>query len=368
MPDFDDEPNAVFDEQFGALRNKVSMLVPVPPAEEIVARGRRRRQTAHSLLAGLVVVLAVGAGSLLLGPLRPAPGPALPADGSSTVAVPPYSPTFGSVREPLGATIPAGFLPAEGRALADRKGVGRLCPGGSEPATDAEVVAARSLRDAQGGQVTLLVYAVGLVASRAFDGYQAEVARCTTATDQGLTWRKESEPMSFGAAAVRVTTRYTKNTRGALPPAQTEVVIRFGSSLLLVSGRDPAAVDRVWGGLHDRLCLFARDCKPRAGRPAALPSLTAGGQAFAVSLATDQAGDPTALGRAVAYAAELGYRTSLVSVDCDDGARAGLGLPADAPYKYVPIYFATRAEADAFVTASTRPVGPVVTVRTYCTG
>lgn len=367
MPEFHDEHDDALDEQFGVLRNKVTMLVPVPPAEEIVARGRRRRQTARALFASLAVVLAVGAGYTMIRPLRSVHDPAPPVGASPTVTDRSYAPSAGSRREAIGMMIPAGFLPAEGRRPIDRRSQGRQCPGGSAPASDGAVVAASSLRDTQGGEVTLFLYETGLLASRAFDDYRAEAVRCETATDHGLSWRKDSEELKFGGAALRVTTRYTRNAEGALPPTRTEVVIRYGSALLLVSGSGAAAVDRVWGGLHDRLCVFATDCKPREGRPVAVAPLTAGGTAWAVALATDSTGDPLALGRAVAAAAEMGYRTSVASVDCDDGARSALAASA-GPHSYVAVYFATEADAIAFTATSTRKPLGAFEVRTYCIG
>jgi hypothetical protein len=365
--EFHDDHDAVLDEQFGVLRNNVTMLVPVPPAEEIVARGRRRRQAARAMLASLAVVLAVGAGYTMIRPLRAAHDPAPPAGASPTVTGSSYTPSAGSQRDPVGRSILAGFLPAEGRRPVDRRGLGTQCPGGGELASDGTVIAASSLKDAKGGQVSLLLYEAGLVASRAFDEYKAEATRCESMTHEGLTWRKEIETLTFGGASLRVTTRYTRNTNGALPPTRTEVAIRNGSALLLVGGDDAEAVDRVWAGLLDRLCLFATGCKPRDARPAAVASLTAGGQAWAVALAKDSAGDPSALGRAVAAAAEMGYRTSVTDVDCDAGARSALGM-SEGPHKYVAVYFATRADADAFAASSTRPAIGTFAVHTYCIG
>lgn len=371
MRDFD-EPTGLtgsgLDERFGALHRGLETVVPLPPAEQLVARGRRRRQTARAVLAGLAVVASVGAGFLVTGPLRPSARPVPPADGSHSAGVPAYAPPVGSVRQSPGTTIPFGFLPEEGRLDSGRRGLGVQCPGPSQPTSDGEVLAVRSLRDAAGGEVTLLVYPSGPTASRAFDEYRAEVARCADTGDEGLTWRKTAVKLDFGGAAVKVTTRYTHNSEGPLPPARTEVAIRYGSALLLVSGVDPGSVDRTWGGLHDRLCLFARDCQPRGGRPAAVPQLTAGGLVWAAVLATDSTGDPAVLGRAVANAAEMGYRTSIASVDCDAGARDRLGLPAGTPYRYVAVYLASRQEAEAFTAAAKLPPVATVEVRTYCTG
>jgi hypothetical protein len=345
--DFHDEHSDALDEQFGFLRNNVTMLVPVPPAEEIVARGRRRRQTARVVVVSLAVVLAVGAGYSVLRPLRPVAVPNPPAGGSPSIAVVPYTPTEGSTRARAGETIPAGFLPAEGRTVVERKGIGRQCPGGVDPASDFDVKASQSLRDAQGGQVTLLVYPTAALASRAFNEYEAEVQRCDSVT----------EALGFGGESMRVT----------WPPPRTEIVVRNGAALLLVGGDDAGAVDRVFAGLLDRLCHFASDCRPRGGRPGALASLEAGGEAWAVVLATDSSGDPAVLGRAVAAAANMGFRASVASVDCDEGARSALGLP-DGTQKYVAVYFASRADADAFAdNAIQRPIG-TIQVRTYCIG
>lgn len=364
------------DERFGALHRGLEPMVPLPPAEQLIARGRRRRQTGRAALAGLAVVATVGVGFLAANPLRfgePATRDSAHGSGPSDVptyvaeAGPEYTPPAGSVRQPLGATIPPGFLPEKGFVSTDGSGPPPPCPRPNPPASTAEVLAARSVSEYDGAGIILLVYSDGPTAGRVLDEYRAGVAGCADGTYGGLTWHKTMVELDFGGSAVKVTTRYTYQRNGP-PPMVTEVVLRYGAALLVVRGVDGAAVDRAWQGLHDRLCVFARDCRPRGGRPAALPQLTAGGSAWAVVLATDSDSDQAKLGRAVAYASELGYRTSVTSMDCDAGVRDGLGLPARTPYRHVAVYFASRQEADAFTAASRQTPVATVEVRTYCTG
>ncbi|HET8662041.1 MAG TPA: hypothetical protein VFM55_24020 [Micromonosporaceae bacterium] len=374
MGDFDEPAGPGLGERFGALHRGLETMVPLPPAEQLVARGRRRRQTTRAVLAGLAVVATVGAGFLVAGPLRPG-GPAVVhlADGSrepthASPGAPAYAPPAGSVRQPVGATVPPGFLPEKGLVSTGASGPPPQCHSPNPPASNAEVIAARSVSEYDGAGILLLVYSDGPTAGRVLDGFRAEAASCADGTYDGFAWRKTIVELDFGGSAVKVTTRYTYRREGSLPPAVTEVVLRYGAALLVVRGVDPAAVDRGWQRLHDRLCVFARDCRPRGGRPAALPQLTAGGPAWAVVLATDSDGDPAKLGRAVAYASELGYRTSITSMDCDAGVREGLGLPARTPYRHVAVYFASRQEADAFTAAARQAPVATVEVRTYCTG
>jgi hypothetical protein len=94
--------------------------------------------------------------------------------------------------------------------------------------------------------------------------------------------------------------------------------------------------------------------------------LTAGGHAWAAVLAIDAATDTRTLGHAVATAAQMGYRTSVTSVDCDQGAREALGLPAGSTHRYVAVYFDSRADADAFASGSSLNVVATIPVRTYC--
>jgi hypothetical protein len=61
---------------------------------------------------------------------------------------------------------------------------------------------------------------------------------------------------------------------------------------------------------------------------------------------------------AVAAAAELGYRPTIVPIGCDQGAARGLGLP-DEGDMYVAVYFGSRADAEAFAAAL-----PALDVRT----
>jgi len=375
--DFDEPTGPSLDERFGALHRGLEPMVPLPPAAQLIARGRRRRQTGRAALAGLAVVATVGVGFLAVDPLRSGePATQTPAHGSVPLELPThvssrgpaYTPPAGSVRQPVGATIPPGFLPEKGFVSTDGSGPPPQCHEPTPPARTAEVIAARSVPEYDGAGIILLVYSDGPTAGRVFDELRAEAARCAEGTYGGSAWRKTIAELDFGGSAVKVTTRYTSSREGSLPPTVTEVALRYGAALLVVRGVDVAAVDRTWQGLHDRLCVFARDCRPRGGRPAALSQLTAGGSAWAVVLATDSDGNQAKLGRAVAYASELGYRTSITSMDCDAGVRGSLGLPAATPYRHVAVYFASPQEADAFTAAARQAPVATVEVQTYCTG
>ena len=92
-----------------------------------------------------------------------------------------------------------------------------------------------------------------------------------------------------------------------------------------------------------------------------------GGTAWAAVLDVADKGDiqDPRLGAAVATAAELGYHAFLTTVDCDEGARQALGLPATAQ-RYVTVYFGSRSDAETFAAAVPKLAVRTVEVRTRC--
>lgn len=344
--DLDNDLDRAIGARFGALRGSIAAAVPLPGTEEIIGRGRRRRRNGQAALAGLAVLAVLAVGSVLFGPLHPDRTP--PVDPSPS-ASPAYVPRAGATRAPVGGRVPTGFLPLESPAVPAR--LQPRCAGPATLSTNASIVASAS---ADG--MTLLVYPNGGTASRAYDEYRAEVRRCA---DSDPRTRVGIEPLTFGAQAFQAVT-----SAGSRPTGY-QAVVRYGWSLLLVEGSTENAVSRA-GNLERSLCVFAADCTPRDHRPAPLESLVAGGDAWAAVLATHESEDAWQLGHAVAVAGQMGYRTSVTSVDCDEGARQALGLPADSSHRYVAVYFESRQDADAFAQASSLAVVATIPVRTYC--
>lgn len=348
---------------FTALRGDVAAAVPLPSEELIVVRGTRRRRTGQVLLAALAVLGLAGIGAALVNPSR-SPG----HEESLTVSARAhYAPPAGAVREPIGLRIPVGFLPGDtnpyARGDAD-VALREQCPGGRPFATNAEILARRQIVE-PGAQwdTTLLVYGHGMTASRAFDEYRAEALRCAAAGVTGAFTAVAEDLSGFGAQAVRA--RRTFRPGAAVSPP-VSVAVRYGGSLLILDGSDPEQVLAGAGQLERRLCVFAANCAARGGRPPALVGLTAGGRATAVVLAVENEPDVRALGSAIAAASEAGYRATVSSVDCDRGAREGLGLADEPQYYYVAVYFAAESEAKVFAAAAPTRVVATIPVRTYC--
>ena len=339
MHDLDDSLDRAIGARFGALHGSVAAAVTLPGAEEIIARGRRRRRNGQAAVGGLAVLVVVLVGYVLVGPLR--------GGGTSPPAVEPsvpyYRPPSGAVRPALGGTIPVGFLAVEGPVTAAR--MSPMCQGSPSLASNGAIAAS-----AAGNGVELLIYGHSTMAVRAIDEYRLEAARCFPPT--ALT------ELTIGAGGFQVM---------CCKPTRYISVVRFGRSVLVVRDATDRATRRA-GDLERTLCVFANDCAPRFGLPAAIGELVAGDEVWAAVLAVDPDPDAPALGRAVATASEMGYRTSAASVDCDDGARVRLGLPAGGDHRYVAVYFGSPEAADEFAAGSTMTPLAVVPVRTYCIG
>lgn len=347
MRDFDDDDRAI-DARFDALHGSVAAGVSMPSADEIVARGRRRRRNVHAAVSGLAVLAVVIGGYAVLGPLRPNGTPQPPVGPTPAES---YTPPAGATRAPLGGMIPPGFLPLEGETSVAARPSGP-CPGGSAFTTNGEIAASVS-----GADLSLFVYSTSTKASIAYGEYKTNAARCAT----GKPKAPAMGALTFGAQAMQVIFGDPPNV------TRVEVAVRYGRALLLVRGKEMNTTTRA-GDLERRLCVFATDCAARDGRPAALPALTVGEKAWAAVLAIDTVADAPSLGGKVAAASEMGYRTSVASVDCDQGARQALGLAAGSPHRYVAVYFADRADADTFVAKSSLAPLVVIPVKTYCLG
>lgn len=352
MPEIEFERE--LDRRFDALGGAVATIVPIPGAEEIIARGRRRRRNGHATVAGLAVLTVFAMGFLFLGPLRPDRGPLPPVDPTPTAAR--YTPPVGAIRDQVGAKIPPGFLPIAGPVVQ-----GRLepnCPGQAALSTNVEITASAAAAD---GSTKLLVYPVGLAANRAYEEYHDEVDRCATAAPGTRT----VDELDFGAQGFQVVT--LANAR----PVSYEAVVRYGRALLLVREATTEAV-RHAGVIERSLCVFATDCAVRSKLPAPIPTIRVGGEAWAAVLAVSAEPDTPALGRAVSAASQLGYRSSVTSLGCDAGLPEALGLPAGSPHRHVAVYFDSRADAESFASAAhaSTPefVVAVVQVHTYCLG
>lgn len=63
---------------------------------------------------------------------------------------------------------------------------------------------------------------------------------------------------------------------------------------------------------------------------------------------------------------DLGYEPSVGGIDCDSGAKEALGLDPLRSYTDVALYFASRADADMFVTLYDPGVVGTAKVKTFC--
>ncbi len=92
-----------------------------------------------------------------------------------------------------------------------------------------------------------------------------------------------------------------------------------------------------------------------------------GGTYVAVVLTSTRSEDGTAEAEAaVARVAEDGYAGGFGDVGCFEGAREGLGLPAEGDYLISYVTFADGAAAEQFVDAYEPGVVGTVTVKTFC--
>jgi hypothetical protein len=62
----------------------------------------------------------------------------------------------------------------------------------------------------------------------------------------------------------------------------------------------------------------------------------------------------------------LGFEPSVGGIDCDSGAKEALGLDPSRSYTDVALYFATRSDADMFVTLYDPGVVGTAKVKTFC--
>jgi hypothetical protein len=62
----------------------------------------------------------------------------------------------------------------------------------------------------------------------------------------------------------------------------------------------------------------------------------------------------------------LGFEPSVGGIDCDSGAKEALGLDPSRSYTDVTLYFASRADADMFVTLYDPGVVGTARVKTFC--
>ncbi len=102
-----------------------------------------------------------------------------------------------------------------------------------------------------------------------------------------------------------------------------------------------------------------------AARPAAV-SPQHGGSYVAVYLAVARSADDARLSAARASARRLGYAPGVTTLGCDQGAAAGLGLPAGSQDAAVVLYFRSLEDARAFAALHPPAEAGVVRVRTYC--
>ncbi len=97
---------------------------------------------------------------------------------------------------------------------------------------------------------------------------------------------------------------------------------------------------------------------------------TQGGTAFAVYVdlieVSESSGDPGVdFAETVAFFEDEGVDVFVGSLDCDEGAVEGLGLPV-GDYFAAAAYFESIEDADAFAAAFEIPADEVIEIRTFC--
>ncbi|OLB81696.1 MAG: hypothetical protein AUI14_02315 [Actinobacteria bacterium 13_2_20CM_2_71_6] len=341
------------DTAFRTLKQRVSVVPPAP--EEIFIRGRHRQAMRLALACVVVLMMVVAGGYAATARPWSAPQPATtPAPTPSTQV--PWQATD-AIREDPSRLALQGFL------LHQTDGPDRVPDVAHTPCWAKPLAYGNDNlpvgRSSINGE--LYVYPDEDAARAVFATVQKNVPSCV-GFDAPIT--KWSQP-PLGDEAV-----------SAIVPLPADGAGEFtGQPLQMIVVRVGTAIGLTWGyplipqieadarALSQRMCLYSPRCQPRAGLPAALPALREGGQAWAAVLRVEE--PPKYLGSAVAAAADLGYRASTASADCDEGARLALGVPTGRVF-YAVVYFASQADAEAL--ARMLPGVRVFPVRTHCVG
>jgi hypothetical protein len=328
---------------------------------EILLRARRRR-AGHALVVAVAVMVMIATGFALAGSPRPAHQPVNPP---VTASVAPPSPA--GTRGAVTGTIPPGFMLREAQAseVVDGGSMNGPCIG--RPSQT------RSLRHefgAEAAQVivhhSLYLYADEAAARAAFDIVRRNLRGCFGFPDAKVL---ANDRPAWGDEAAAVTAAMPADGAGEYTGKPLRMVaLRVGTALMMAYGYPDATaqVDADARATVSRLCLYDPDCAPRAGLPAPLRSQRDGDNVWvAVLTVVDETNTPAAAGAAIAAAAEVGYRPSIVPVHCDEGAATALGVSGNSA-RYVAIYFARRTDAEALAAALSQLDVRTLQVRTRC--
>ena len=340
---------------FRALERHVDAVAFQPAVDEIITRGRRRKTT-RVVIAGVVVLAALVASGYAVASPNAAPRP-----GEDPTAVPSATspaPWMGSkaVRLDPSRNVPGGLL------FYDKdNGPSELVTGAINPCWGKPI-------SSQGEGSQLHVYPDESTARQTLDAVNGRIAACFGFPDAKVT--STDHPAIGDGAVAGVAPKPADGAGEHTGEPLRMVVVRVGSALATFYGyppKTPSAVDADAKAVVGRLCVFDPRCRPRAGLPAPRTVPRDGDPVWAAVLQVADPADVWApLGPAIAAAGQLGYHAGIVSLDCDEGARAALGTP-EKNAQYAVVYFDELADAEAFAAALPGPAVRMIPVRTHCT-
>lgn len=343
------------DTRFETLRERVAAVTVAPDASVLVRRGRRR-QVERAALACLLALALIAAG-LTVG--RPE-SHAEPVGPPPTTAPPWQQPK--AERLAVWPTLIDGYRlhhtteasvgtngPTWWAANARTVDSVDLYPSGLPTATAYGELAV--FGDEAGAHAAYRTIAADPMAAQGFP--QAKVYR--------------HDAPHLGDEALAVTAPMPADGAGEYTGQPLRVVaVRVGVAVVMYYGYpDAQFVDDTVRLATGWLCPYSPRCQPGPALPKPLTRLTDGGTAWAVAVELEQTADAP-YGSATAALGELGYRASVVGLDCDEGSRAV--YPTSGPQaRYVVVYFASYDEAARLLPDLTGFAVRVVQVKTRCT-
>jgi hypothetical protein len=313
------------DSAFEALRTTVVDAVRPPAAEEIVARGRRRR-TVRVVAAAVAVVAVIASGAFLTGSPKALPHPA---------ASPTVRPGPTGARSAM-ASIPRGFLVKEETAA--ERGDGDVQSGSCQGAP-ALSAGTRQENGRTSYFQDLYVYADEQAARAAFRRTRADLAGCFGFPDARV--KTAQTAPTWGDEAAAITLKLPADGANEYTGAPLRLVaVRVGTALATFWGYpEVPGIDRDARTIVSRLCYYDPSCQPPADSPRPV-TVHAGDTVWSAVLDEYQADDDAARpGLSVAAAAEHGYHPDIVRAECDGGTAGQLR---------VVLYFAGRTDAERF--------------------
>lgn len=342
------------DTRFASLRERVAAVTVAPDAGVLVRRGRRRQIERATLacLAALALIaagLAVGRPESHAEPVGPPPttAPAWQQPKAERLAV--WPTLIDGYRLHRDTDASGGTGGATGWAAHARTVDSvDLYPTGLPGTTAYGELAV--FDDEAGAHAAYRAIAADPMTARGFPG--AKVYR--------------HDAPRLGDEALAVTAPLPADGAGEYTGQPLRVVaVRVGVAVILYYGYpDAQFVDDMVRLAAGWLCPYSPRCGPGSGLPKPLTRLVDGGSAWAVAVELEQTAD-TPYGSAVAALGELGYRASVVGLDCDEGARSV--YPTSGPQaRYVVAYFASYEEAARLLPDLTGFSVRVVQVKTHC--